>query len=716
MFMIDEIDKILNGFVVKTQTRKEQNKQDQQPKIRLADIEKFTDVSQLNSKLKWLQDEPHQSLTSRSNTKHRDKSISKLDYLLQQRLGISTDLLFLSTINELVLSQLTEDRVHENRSGSRVIICDRQSYNLLLKFRRLLSDKSLFPNEESHSNLLFKHPFNYNAIILISEVIEFFQRQQKSLLQRHYNNETKQNSYNFNYSLIRNAFPYLKMSDLVMMVMDGRSLNMGAPIDINGSREYLTLQMLNHFARSNELLEMKRIHKDLGIPHITYNDVLIIRPPDESWTYHNAGMNKNKSVEIPESTRLNPLKKLNLGHMVFLAEQLIRLADKLKLNLTSITHKSVDMYGQTRAFCQFVANKISNLPKNHIQGCRILVLDRLHSLRSALAHADRYGAFLEQESVCKRLGADVNTMLVVSLDNLDDKLQLVKLSQVLNSIIEYTVSLKPVKIDGAEPSALFSKSISTSNLSIQRHLSLLKTVCTAINEGYLLLVRLESNLMSLCNELALLSISNKPLDDSLLKIGERLVRQVESFKLLCNKCGQSIGATDILRVVLILMDVINSFQFTINEKKIERNPWSHQLTYVCETLFSEKIVKETLQARAKADHSGYGQRLVSNLDKILNRLLGYQRLSLDLEQTLVAFEADQLDYETQYNSLKLSRKDVVPGDALILLMLGPLTAQELSQLKDLDRSWKEHKKSIKNLYILTSGIVTSEDFVIALND
>lgn len=744
MFMVNELDKLLAGFL----NNDAKKKQSDEIKITLPDI-KTIDVATFNieKKLNWLaDDDPKQS-----GQKQRDlgdisdiQSFLKPDSLLKQtrRLYLTSDLLFVSSISDLLLQKLSINNannandINTNQSlfGPRILICDSLSYSLLLKLRRLFSNSKLQPEQfrlfNIDSNFLYKKPFNFAAILTLPDVVDLFEKQQKPLLYRR-QMRGKGDGYDFNYSLVKAAFPYLKMSHLTLLISEKTPIDF-SHVNINGNREYLTLQMLNYFARSNRVITLKDLCRSLGLPHQIHDNFLAIILNDEI-----------------NMTSQKPLNKLNLAHLVAMAEQLISLCDRLKLHLISITYRQNEIYGQTRAFSQFIGNRANNLPKNHIQSARVLILDRFHGLRSALAHADRYGAFLEQEPLYKSLGGDIEKLRVNSQDKLDEILQLIPLTELLSSIIEYTIDLKSTQTSktnlnqSQKPKA---KLAFGSSSAILRHLEIVKIICNVLNEGYLLLLKLESTLLDISNELASYSRNafDKSRDQALRQLGEKISRIGDSYKQLIATSGKSIKVSDLLRTGFILMDVINSYLFLANNNSSNNqqqsgknndhnntNIWLEAIIELKRSLTSGKRLKEAFKIKIDADQetalksSDLGS-IFADFDSITSKLITLQQLTLDYEQTVANFQTGKLDSnkdQPDYTTINLSDRKQSTSDVLIIVFLGPITANELSQLKQLECKLKKQKQTgassfstgiVGDLLVLTSGLVKPEDLVATL--
>lgn len=708
MFLINDIDKILSNIVQLGPNHRPE------VRVRLPDIKRI-DVSRQNlvqQEIKW--DADKTTIILPGSREYRSSELTnrmKVDFLLHKtnRRYSSTNLLFIDTMNQIILEKLLK-KEQENLSGSRVIICDRLSYNLLLKLRRQLN-KNQLNDKQLSANLLYKSPFNYSAILLLPEVIELFERQKKPLLFRRKLEKTGATGYNFNYNLVRAVFPYLKMSDLTFLVAERGDLDFSS-VNVQGNRDYLTIQLLHYFARSSELIEMKPICNLLGIPHQFYNNFLIVVSPDD--------------INLDQKhANSNPLNKLNLGHLVFMAEHLISLSDRLRLNLISITHTQNDIHGQARVLSQYVGNKSLRLAKNHIQSARVIVLDRLHSLRTGLAHADRYGAFLEQEPVYRLHGGDIERLRITTQDKLDEKLQLVPLIGLLSSIIEYTINLKPANnrkgVNSADANNDHRKGSLGSGLAIQRHLNIVKITCDILNEGYLLITRLEASLLEIANDMASHYWSaNQQSDKSELfmrQTGEKITRFGEAYKQLVGTAGKSIRPVDLFRTGYVLLDIIESYlSIASGKSKPTDNKWLDAINELRRSIVTGRNIKEAFKLRSiDSDEQKKSQQdigiIMKDLESVSGKLLASQKLTPDLIQTMADFEANNLNMDTQFTTIKLSDRRSSASDALILVFIGPITSHEISLLKELEKKWKLDKKPVGDLFILASNLLKPDDIV-----
>lgn len=697
MFVLDELDKLLDILGL----RRKKRSNNARLKISLADIDRI-DVRQLDlaSKVQYTCGQLPTDLFVRESMIANYFDLSTI----LKRKYLTTDILFASLMKSVILTRLTKIPQRQYASA-KLMICDRDSYAAIMKLQRILDQAK----DNKLKNFIYHHPFNITAVFLLQEVIDMLDRAKKPIVFLKENPATGKQVCLYNYSNIKETFPFLKMSDLIIVLMEAQDLKLGA-FNLKGKREDQILQYLSYFARSTHLIDLQSINKQIGQQHLIYNNVTIFWPnkltPNE---------NKKESPNI----HLKP----PLGHLSFLAYRLVQMAKELRLNLCSISYRAGDPNNFTKIFSKIIASeaklKQQNISNEIFVPTKVIVLDRYFDIQSPLYHTDRYGAFIEQEIQAEHLNEPTIKMRLDLVDELDKMLQLEKLINVLGTILKYTVGLKPNEVSSG-----MSKS-----QSIRRHMDIVKIVYKSLNEGYLLILRLESSLKEIFSELKSLSapLSLNQQD----QLAERLIRIWAAFKQLTILSGKSIKVFDIIRVACILVDVINIFVY-IHSKGGQLTKASRMVADMKTTLMSGKEFKSAIRSRLRLSDSGENdgdelRQSVESLSKLemfdrISVATCGQRATLSLEEIIEKFVYNQLDQES-YPSISLCSSSSLAADCrptsdtvVLLVFLGSMSADELSRVKIVESTLKGRKNGDAgslsgDIILLTCGVCMQEDLL-----
>lgn len=705
--VLDELDKLLERVGLK-------RKQRQVVKVTLDDIKRIdVDKLDLEKRVQYPAAQIHQEMLNQIETSLPYLTDSADDGTRGRR-RLTTNSLFISLMQSLLLSRLVQ-LPERDFASARLMICDRESHEAIMKLQRIASLKS-DDRRETNRSFIYKRPFNLTAILLLQDIVDQFDRVRRPIVKLR-RNASGQLVGTYDYSIIKQIFPYLKMTDLIIVLNDISDLR-ARVFDPNGDRATQILQFLIHFARTSHLVEMQSITRQIGRQHKLYDNVAIL------WPQPTAAIATNTSNFVMDNIHLRPPR----AHLSFLAHRLIVMSQRLNLSLQSISYRSGDPSGLARVFSQIVASDLrpitnSNQWDTGLVPARVLVLDRFFDLQGLVSHSNRYGAFVEQE-VQQWYGvesvATVGSRSDFAFDELDERLQAEELTGVLGAILRSTVSLRPqVKptttgslkpFDGAQLSPSSSATMSASQ-SIRRHLDRVRLIYRRLNEGYLLMLNLEASLESIMNQLRTLEA---PLERSEQEqLVARLRRIEEAFKQLVRLSGQSIKPLDLIRVACILIDVINVFIY-IHSRAVagQQAPsgsgaCSTALNVMRTSLLSGKELQSLLGSRGKSsgvNNSAKGLnsdgsqksicKLLSKLSAFdtLSRACVSQRATLKLEQIIEKFHYNQLDGES-YPSLSLSAASELAAGrqtkVIVLVILGSLSCDELSRLKVLESELRQ---------------------------
>lgn len=692
MNIIDELDKLLSTFV--TSSKKAT------ARVSLADIKRI-DVDSLNLPIKarYRDHDGKQPVADVS---------TKLAKLLPAALGVteadldprscqrsvSTDLLLLNVLNQLVLSKLAKSPVRE--MSAKLLICDQGSYNALIKMNHILA--SGLVSTRGTTNLIFKHPFNVTAVLLLSDLLNSFDSHREPIVLRRFEPNLGKEAFAFNYPPIRKVLPYLKMCDLIVLLKDKVSDANKTNILQKFTREKLILEYLAHFARTTQLLNLAPLDEYLGLPHPIYNNVLTITQATSS-----------DDILVGQ-----PYSKLAGSQLMYTAERLVQLADRLCLDLRSVSYRSADPYSQTRAFARFVETSFkSKQTSGHIRGAKVLILDRFHDIQSPLAHADRYGPFLEQEHTNddkdSELAANNRLGQLIVLDNLDEQLHLQPLTDVLGTIIRHSAVLKTTTKLANEPKTKPLANAMATSQSARRHLDMVKVIYKRLQEGYLLMIRLESSLLSIGDEIRRHDSLNVELQQSL---AEKFQRSLYAFRNLIDVSGKTIKTMDLIRLACIIGDLINMFE---HATKKAQAPGCHVILNEAKKHLSE--TKEFIKS-VKAENKDRQSELKRQI-KIIDTFVAFSksmcpyRSKLSLTQLIEEFLNVSRPNQSEFQKINLGNSPLNLRVAPIVVFLGSLSHEELARVKALEATLRDNK-SIDNIYILVCNLAKSEEFLLSM--
>lgn len=666
MFMIEELDNILKGFV---------SKQGKPYSIRIT----VPDVAPISIDKKFI--DPNIKYIPDSLVKFNgSKSVFDIKEASFVHENLGTDFLFLETMNKNVISRLISNK----GSSSRFLICDSTCYDLFVKYTRIL--RRCQRTDTNDSLLLYKSPFDFLSILKLSEVVDLFGRQQKPFLFKRFVASSSKPVFMFNYWLVRAAFPYLKMSDLIVMLWDVKDLDLNG-IDESSSKEILTLRLLNHFARTISFIEVGSLNKLLDQTHPMYDNVIILKNDRES-----------NSIQINPFARYPDILLLNL------ASQVANFIERLKVKLCSISYRSEDPYEQTRALAQLLeANFSSRTVKTDVPNARtakVLIIDRFFNLSSPFLHADRYGPFCEQEKLVDRVNDGISRPIILTLDDLDERLHLVLLTQTLSSIIEYTINMKPSQSDAKQANIPKINKVLSSYQSINRHLDIVRSIYKCLYDGYLLMNRLETSLISLQTESLQEGASV-----------ERLQRISVAINSLIENSGNSLRANDIARLLCILVDVLNKFL-----AKFKKNQDSKSQQAVID-IKRQILYESSIKSKLKLNYSsGENDMKLEDLIKAIHKFDSSISLpncyinSDSIQEVLKNFNENKLNAES-YKSLDID-KSKGDEEILILIFIGTMTPNELALVKSYEANIKQ--KGAKQIYIFSSSLADPDEFIKAL--
>lgn len=695
MFVLDELDNILQNLVPETRKKNDTNR----IRISLNEIERLN-VGKMQLALKVPY--PIRSAIADLTAGNRIAKLNIVENLMSSERHLTTDALFVLQISPLILPGLA-DTMERQYPWAKLIICDRLCYEMLLKLNRIWF-KNKHQQTGDMTNFLFKPPFNITAIFLLPDIVDLIDRERKPIVI-----VDSRRRANFNYSLIKQLFPYLKLSNLTVLLKDKGKLQLGT-FTIDAPREHQVLQFVCHFARGTQVIELNSIVRSMGNFHLMYDKVLVI-----------------PASNIPVYTNDDGMKLINnrptLTHLSSMANQLVHLTEKLRLNLLSVTYRAGDPFGQTKLFSQMVITCLSSrridFTAGKVSAAKVIVLDRFYDLQSALYHADSYGAFMEQEKD-DRLSSNsrMAKFRMDSIDELDDRLQLVQLTEVLAETIKYSTRLRtkelsnPVGSKGqnriAQISDLLSSALTT-NQSIRRHLDMIKLIYRCLNDGYLLLLRLESSLKSLYSELRGL---NEPLSQpKQLEMAGRVDRIGSVFKQLTKTTGNSITTLDMIRVACILIDVLNTYLSIHNRREGHSKDADTTINDILQWVMSSSEFKKALNSRlSKEQDSGSSSdliQLMAKFNKVSREAYG-QKCALSMEQIINKLQTKQNDHHL-FPTMNLQDKQS-ESRVVVLVFLGAMTPHELSKIKSLEANLKS-SQLLDDMYLLTCGLVGPEDYL-----
>lgn len=698
MFVLNELDRLLQD--IGSAGKSKQNN----VKISIPDLEPI-DVGRLNLPAKLnLPYGPPLTFDQIAKNRYQNHPLEKISSLaIDGQRYPTTNSIFLNLMNQFVFSKLAK-LPERHYPWAKLLLCDRFSYDLLLKHERILS---LAANDLR--NFLYRAPFVITAIFELDNIVTLFELSGEPLILIRRDPRTGKSIATYNYAPVKKVFPYLRMSDLVVLIEDR---------DLLSAKLSRIIHFLAHFARSFQLIELGGLNKIIGLPHPIYNNVLVIRPKLPDWTDYYA--------------------HLPLSYLSFMATQLASIADKLKLRLETVTYRAADPQQQTRVFAHFLSTAVDKKEHDLLDSrvARVLVMDRFHDLRGTLLHADRFEAFLVQEKSQIKLltatsGNHCERPTLGSVDEqLNTKLHLVRLTEVLGVILRHAMHLKPtaqtVKASKQNEQALpnrrrpakftlptttnkysLSAAMSTSQ-SIRRNLETVKILYKSLNEGYLILLKLESSLEGIISELRQ---SEKPLDETRqVALAERLYRLVSACRQLIKASTKTIDMTDITRLSCLVADAINLFNVHSRSDKVV-----DLVDKAKQSLLSEKDLGLENGSRFES-YSGASNlfKRYQAFDSLSVSTCG-QRSALSIDEVIEQMLDNRLS-EKSYPTSNLVKEPKFNKDArttIVLTFLGALTASELARIKLIEIQLKKQSQ-LCDILVLSSALVAPDDFLAAL--
>jgi len=517
--------------------------------------------------------------------------------LLRQQTSIVSSIndLFVSMMRSLVLCRLAElpERPYP---AARLMVCDRISYNYLTKLQYIstMRDSNIEVLEGKQKYSIHRAPFNVTAVFLIEEVTRRIDDAEKPFVRLRHDQSDGRTVAIYEYSVIKKTFPYLRISDLVIVLCNGSNLRLFT-FDVSAPREHQVLQCLSHYARTSIFIDLAPIARQVGNQHIFFDNLCIFnpmssKPPDSSRSQpisrtetirsdntedRAANRPRGKTLELSNNIHM----KLPLVHLSFFAYRVLHLSQVLSLHLRSIHFRADDPNNFTKLFTQIVTSGLqssgANIMKQAHREARVLVLDRFVDLQAVWRHTELYGPFCEQELLLPVVKPDkpdrkqsigeldkyqtsVNLLrnrLSHALHNtseLDPQLHLEKVNNVLSSIVRYTMEIKPRNIDlrrfingknmmknrldMSEPKLLPASvsSIIHSHQAMHKHLQLIKIVHEQLDAGYLLIIKIESKAIELTREMTnIMKEKREPLgSEGKSEILERLKRILAAYMQL----------------------------------------------------------------------------------------------------------------------------------------------------------------------------------------
>lgn len=682
--MINEIEKILDNFVA---SKKPKNPiRITLPDVRPIDVEDM----KLDTKVRYSLD-PIISDRKADDLEASKKALGLTRLILSHKY-LPTDSLFLSIMDDNVLSRLVRNPEYLSPSV-RLLICDSQCYNLFAKLNRIVFRSGLLAG--CHSNFLHKSPFDIAAVLVLSDVVAIFESQDSPWLFKRLDQKTGRTIYSFNYSLVRQTFPYLKMSDLFVFVGEMKQLDL-SKFDPAASREDLTIKLLNQFAHSCTLIDLSSMSKLLVQVHPIYNNVVIMDQPSSA----------------PDRSPRYLYDRLSGAHLISMAEQIVTLAEASKLRMTSICYRAADPFGQTKALSQLISTNLESrtlTPEKGLYGARVLVIDRFHNIANALSHADRFGPYQEQE---KPVGRDGSRLKTGTTDQLGELIQLVPLTQVLSTIIKYSLRTKPQESSMRplnEDQSRFGGRVNMAMLSQQsigRHLDAVQSIYESLNDGYLLVLRLESTIKETIREVKLQPDSAKTQE----MIALRVQRIFEALNQLMESNSKSIRALDLVRVACILLNCID--KSLTNYAKTAHAEAISILSDIRKQLLSSEFKRHLKSICSDSDIWKPEELLkaMSSFNSLLMNL-GAEKANEQTEEIIADFVSQKLD-SMAYPNLRLSKLDN-DGEVLIVVFLGSITPQELGLLKSAGEELG-NRREFRDMFIVAAGLAKPDDFMRAL--
>lgn len=630
----------------------------------------------------------------------------------------------ITSLNDLLTALLIPLLLEKLRSvperhfaSARLLVCDDTALVLLNKIRHHLTKHS----NTSHAcvrDLLYRSPFKVTAILSLQELVDLFDRTTEPIVI--VKQQLGRQLANFNYTLIKKLLPYLKVVDLFVCLSDPKGLDLKS-FSLSGPRHHQILQYLANFARTSHLIDIEQVCKQTGLLKSTYDNVAIVRLSGST-----------------NDIYLSP----NLPALALIAELVVRMANHLKLTLSTIAFRAGDPNGLARVCCNMISSvwKTSNTSQSMSSQdkTRVLIIDRAFDLQSLLYHADAYGPFVEQESATSIINS--TNSWADEFDTLAEKLRDVKLTDVLGTALKLSTEVH--KSDHVTPQVmsrslrderaiqLLSPATATGSL-LKQHLTFIKSLYQTLNEGYLIVLRLESSLEELTDQLRTATRPLSPQGQS--KVVAKIERVVAALVELTKISGKSIGSLDIARIACIILDIINTFLLIHPEVSKEH---ARMLKSLRSVLLLEERGHSGLRSSLKSKLAVINQEdesMSSKLRELSRQLNAFNRLSEDfsgskstlkLEQIIEGFISQTLDTEsfpTAELNTQIQSKQTGPTSStsfgvrigVIVVFLGALTPRELAKIKAFE--WRSVRTkspgACGRILVLMSGLCRPENFL-----
>lgn len=652
---------------------------------------------------------------------------------ISNRKYVTLDTQFARLMKQLVLDRLAQIP-ERSYPAARLMICDHEAYRNLLKLQYVV--RRIHPDQALHRFLLQKPPFKMTAIVLLKDIVNLVQKVGRPLALIK-DNQT----VNYDYSIIKQIFPYLRITDLIVVLGEIGSLRLGT-FTMNASKDHQIIQFLTHFARSTHLVELLPIKNKIGGQHQLFSNVSILRVPNftEMAPHETTG-------QTQRATSANAHLEPTLLQLSFIAHRLYELINQLEWHLDTITFRVGDPNGFSKIFAQIVHSIEKTESSGSVSGSattkrdqtlvpvRVLVLDRFFDFQGLLSHTDRYGPYLEQENSPSNNDGLCNLRLDEA-DHLDELLQCTSLTDALRTILEYgTKDIADVHKNSpqyrAEPQNATRSNQSFKTHSIRRHLDIVKSVYKSLSEGYLLVLKMESSLaqiMKLIHKLEL-DVTNEVQMHDIVERIRRVATVLDQLLMLPDK---SLTAMDMIRVALMLIDLINIILYLYPRSSASFEQLAQiKLSLMARSEFSGTLELEEDQRDINFKHKYKNEpakhRPINIRDKFekfdsLSRANCGHTATASLEEIIEQFYLRKLDLGS-YPRLKrpstpptLAKN--VSRNKIIVLVLGSITYDELTRIKSLEATLMQRRRAqdraTSDIVIMCSDIIRPDEFITSL--
>lgn len=702
MFALEELDKILSSIGLGGRRRSEQRPSGALKSEEL-DIEKF----------EWANPRLYVPGSSLDPPKS-NKLPEFLEHYAQKKGSNSISDLLTALLVPLLVEKL-QSVPERHFASARLLICDEVTLILLNKIKNHLIEQTSV-KETAVRDFLYKPPFRVTAVLPLQELIDLFNRTPEPLVI--IKNQFGRRSANYNYPLIKRLLPYLKVVDLFICHSDSKGLDLKT-FSFDGSREHQILQFLSNFARTSHLIDVEQVCKHTGLLHPNYNNVAI-----------------TQSIGSTGDIYLRP----NVATLALTAELVVRVASQLELNLTTIQYRAGDPNGLTKVCSNMIStvwktsNRLANKPSG--QETRLLVIDRTFDIQSLLYHSDTYGAFIEQDSAL--LVANKMESWTGSSDILGTKLRDIALTDVLSTALKFSLDIhkfsrieSQIKPEGQSNRTQQLLSIMSSGNSLRHHLTLIKAVYQTLDEGYLIMLKIELSLEELIDQLRAIPRPLAPEEQG--RVVSKIERVTAALVQLTKISGKSIKAMDIVRTACIIVDIINTFALIHgnNSKEYEKTLSSLKSALLLDQRFESefqtgirsKLAEVLLEGENESTKLSSLSKLMSGFDRLSKSFCGSKSI-LKLEQIIERFISRTLDAESfpmieltpQLETKQTDTTSALSKDRIgvIIVFVGALTSGELARIKTFESKMLQPGKSSVSkgkILVLMSGLCKPENFL-----